>query len=84
MNIQLVESLVQIIKSLSPEEQQLLQASLEQKNSDWQKVLEKIETNRQEIYASRQEKSFDVPMDKIIEEMREERDQQLLELCLVL
>jgi hypothetical protein len=30
MNIQLVESLVQIIQSLSPEEQQLLKSQLEQ------------------------------------------------------
>ncbi|QHU99956.1 hypothetical protein [Synechocystis sp. CACIAM 05] len=81
MNTQLVESLVQIIQSLSPEEQQLLQASLEQKNSNWQEVLGKIEANRQKIYASRQGKPFDISMDEIVEEMREERTQDILQAC---
>ncbi|WLT39482.1 hypothetical protein NON20_08330 [Synechocystis sp. B12] len=41
----------------------------------------KIETNRQEIYASRQGKPFDLSIDEIIEEMREERTQDVLQAC---
>ncbi|UOO13179.1 MULTISPECIES: hypothetical protein [unclassified Synechocystis] len=81
MNTQLVESLVQIIQSLSPEEQKLLETHLAEKNSNWQEVLGKIETNRQEIYASRQGKPFDLSIDEIIEEMREERTQDVLQAC---
>lgn len=39
MNTQLVESLVQIIQSLSPEEQKLLETHLAEKNSNWQEPI---------------------------------------------
>ncbi|QUS59418.1 hypothetical protein IQE94_10610 [Synechocystis sp. PCC 7339] len=82
MNIQLVESLVQIIQSLSPEEQKLLKSQLEQieeKKDNWEEVLEEIEASKQKDLSVRQGKKIELSITEIIHQMREERDQQLLE-----
>ncbi|MBD2652621.1 hypothetical protein H6G45_03735 [Synechocystis sp. FACHB-383] len=82
MNIQLVESLVQIIQSLSPEEQKLLKSQLEQieeKKDNWEEVLEEIEASKQKDLSVRQGKKIEISITEIIHQMREERDQQLLE-----
>ncbi|MBE9193911.1 MULTISPECIES: hypothetical protein [Synechocystis] len=82
MNIQLVESLVQIIQSLSLEEQKLLKSQLEQieeKKDNWEEVLEEIEASKQKDLSVRQGKKIELSITEIIHQMREERDQQLLE-----
>lgn len=79
MNIQLIESLVKIIQSLSPEEQQLLQNQLgNNNNTNWEDVLEEIESSRRKDCAVRNGKDIELPIEEIIHQMREERDQQLL------
>nr|WP_199309567.1 hypothetical protein [Synechocystis sp. FACHB-383] len=78
----MVESLVQIIQSLSPEEQKLLKSQLEQieeKKDNWEEVLEEIEASKQKDLSVRQGKKIEISITEIIHQMREERDQQLLE-----
>ncbi|GBE95210.1 hypothetical protein [Nostoc cycadae] len=77
MNIQLVESLVNAIKALSVEEQELLKQKLAHK-SNWQEVRTKILTNAQAIQQRYNSQPFEPDIDQIIHQMREERDQQLL------
>lgn len=78
MNVQLVESLVNAIKSLTLEEQELLEKKL-QEHLSWEIVLERIEVNRKAIYERRQGQPFETDVTEIIHQMREERDQQLME-----
>lgn len=80
MNIQLVESLVEIINSLSTEERQLLEEKLTHK-SDWETIRFRILKRSQAIYERRGGKPFDPSIDEIIHQMREERNQQLMEAC---
>lgn len=78
MNVQLVESLVNAIKSLTLEEQELLEKKL-QEHLSWETGLERIEVNRKAIYERRQGQPFETDVTEIIHQMREERDQQLME-----
>lgn len=80
MNTQLVESLVQIILSLSPEESALLEEQLEQK-TNWRKTLQRIREHRATIYAERSGKPFDPPVEEVIRQMREERTEELMRAC---
>lgn len=77
MNIQLVESLGQIILSLSSEESVLLEEWLEQK-TNWRKSLQRIREHRTAIYVERGGKSFDPPVEEVIQQMREERTEELM------
>ncbi|MBD2776124.1 hypothetical protein ICL16_29710 [Iningainema sp. BLCCT55] len=79
MNTQLVNSLFQVIQSLSPEERDLLEQKM--KKPDWRETLDRIEKLRSEINAHRGGKPLDPPVDEIIHQMREERDQQILSAC---
>ena len=78
MNIQLVESLVNAIKSLSLEEQELLGKKLKDHPS-WEIALERIDATRKAIYERRQGNPFETDVTEIIHQMREERNQQLIE-----
>ncbi|AFY31079.1 hypothetical protein [Calothrix sp. PCC 7507] len=77
MNIQLVESLAQIIKALSPEEQELLNQKLAPQ-SNWQNLRTRILANAQAIQQRRSGQYFEIDIDEIIYKMREDRDQELI------
>ncbi|MEC4807158.1 MAG: hypothetical protein SAJ12_11150 [Jaaginema sp. PMC 1079.18] len=76
MNTQLVNSLVQIIQSLSSEEQQLLQQKLSQTSNSTQ-ILDIIDEHRKAIHTRRQNQPFNPGIDEIFTQMREERSQEL-------
>lgn len=80
MNTKLVESLVQVINSLSEEEKNLLQEKLQHKE-DWEETLERIEARRKTIHARTGGKPFEPSVTEIIHQMREERDEQLMQAC---
>lgn len=75
MNTKLVQSLAQIITSLSVEERILLDVELKGQNN-WENDIEKIEKHRQAIYKKKNISL--VSVDDIFEKMRTERSQQLL------
>ncbi len=77
MNTQLVESLAQIILSLSEEEKTLLTGKLNKKK-DWENQLNKIEELRQKIHQNRDINMNAISVDDIFEQMREDRYQQFL------
>ena len=81
MNTKLVESLVQVINSLSEEEKKLLDEKLKPK-SNWEETLERIEARRKTIHARTGGKPFEPSVTEIIHQMREERDEQLMQACL--
>ena len=80
MNTKLVESLVEVINSLSEEEKNLLQEKLQRK-SDWEKQRSRIIARAQKIHARRGGKPFKPSVTEIIHQMREERDEQLMQAC---
>ncbi len=77
MNIQLVESLANAIKALSVEEQELLNQKLKHK-SNWQNLRARILANAEAIQQRRSGQPLQLDIDQIIQQMREEREQQLL------
>lgn len=79
MNTQLVNSLFQVIQSLSKEERDLLEEKM--KKPDWRETLERIQKLRADINAYRGGKPLDPSVDEIIHQMREERDRQILSAC---
>ncbi len=80
MNTQLVESLVQVINSLSSEERNLLQEKL-QRQVDWEKTRSRIIKRGKTIKDRHQGKPFSPSVTEIIHQMREERDEQLMQAC---
>ncbi|WP_019503190.1 hypothetical protein [Pleurocapsa sp. PCC 7319] len=80
MNTKLVESLVQVINSLSEEEKKLLEEKLKPQ-SDWEKQRNRIIARAKKIYARRGGKPFKPSVTEIIHQMREERDEQLMQAC---
>ena len=80
MNTKLVESLVQVINSLSEEEKKLLESKLQTK-SDWKKQRSRIIERAKKIHARRGGKPFQPSVTEIIHQMREERDEQLMQAC---
>ncbi len=80
MNTQLVESLVQVINSLSKEERNLLQEKL-QRQSNWEEQRSRIIERAKKIHARRGGKPFKPSVTEIIHQMREERDEQLMQAC---
>ncbi len=77
MNIQLVESLANAIKALSPEERELLNKKLTHQ-SNWQNLRSTILANAQAIQQRRSGQPFEPDTDEIVHHMREERDQELM------
>ncbi len=80
MNIQLVESLIQVINSLSPEERNLLEEKLKHR-SDWEKMRSRIIERGKIIRDRNQGKPLSPSVSEIIHQMREERDEQLMQAC---
>ena len=80
MNTQLVESLVQVINSLSLEERNLLEEKL-QRQSDWEKTRSRIIKRGKIISARNQGKPLSPSVTEIIHQMRSERDEQLMQAC---
>lgn len=81
MNTKLVESLVQIIESLSSEERQILEERLNRKRS-WEETKQQLTQIHAQIAARRGGKPLDISTEDIsdlIYQMREERTQQLME-----
>lgn len=79
MNTKLVESLVQIIESLTPEEQTILEEKLQaNKNKpNWQENQQKLRELQKKVFERRKGKPFDPPLDYYIQEGRDERDRQI-------
>ena len=80
MNVPLVESLVQVILALSPEERTLLEEKLHRK-TNWRETLEQIDEHRAAAYKERGGKPLELPVDEIIHQMREERTEELMRAC---
>ena len=80
MNTKLVESLVQVINSLSEEEKNLLQEKL-QPESNWEQQRSRIMNRAKKIHARRGGKPFMPSVTEIIHQMRQERDEQLMQAC---
>jgi CHASE3 domain sensor protein len=78
MNTQLVESLVQVINSLSSEERTLLQEKL-QRQSNWEEQRSRIIKRGKKISDRNQGKPFKLSVTEIIHQMREERGEQLMQ-----
>jgi CHASE3 domain sensor protein len=80
MNTQLVESLVQVINSLSEEERNFLREKM-QPQSDWEKQRSRIIERAKKISDRNQGKPLSPSVTEIIHQMREERDEQLMQAC---
>jgi hypothetical protein len=82
MNTQLVDSLVQIIESLTLEEKKLLEEKLQatKNKPDWQENQQKLIELQKQIFARRGGKPLDPPLDYYIQEARDERNAQQDEL----
>ena len=81
MNTKLVESLVQIIQSLDPEEQALFEEKMKKPQNDRQEAYQKLIEVRDEIFARRGGKPLDISTEDIAEgirQMREERTEQIM------
>lgn len=85
MNIQLVESLAQVIQALAPEEQQLLEEKLNRRRKsppaagdDRQTTYKRIKALRADIFARRGNQQLEPSTAELIQQMREERTEQLL------
>jgi len=86
MNIQLVESLVQVIQALAPEEQQLLEEKLHHREEEAtepaaghrQAAYKQVQAIRSRIFARRSNQQLQPTAAELIQQMREERTEQLL------
>jgi hypothetical protein len=81
MNTQLIESLIQVINSLSKEERNLLEEKL-QHQANWEKIRARILKRGKVINERLTSLSYGqrtVSVSEIIHQMREERDEQLMQ-----
>jgi len=79
MNTKLVDSLVAVIRSLTPEEQTLLEEKLKPR-SNWDVQKEKLQEIHAQIAARRGEESFDLGLADYVQQGRDERTVQQDEL----
>mgnify|MGYP003334638680 CR=1 FL=1 len=79
MNTQLVETLAQIINTLTSEEKTLLKQKIDRPN--WEEEYQKLVEVREKIFALRGGKPLDMDVSDMIYQMREERTEQLMEAC---
>ena len=80
MNTKLVESLAQIIQSLAPEEQSLLEERLKATpKKDWRQSYEELNELRERIFARRDGQPLSPEPDEIIWQMREERTAEIMQ-----
>jgi hypothetical protein len=77
MNIQLIESLANAIRTLSLQEREIFDRKLERK-ADWPSLRAKILQDATAISKRREEQSFQPDIADIICQTREERDRELL------
>jgi hypothetical protein len=80
MNAKLIDSLVQIINSLTAEERKLLEEKLHDSPNS-QENLQKMQELGDKISARREGKPLEPRVDEIIHQMRDERTQQLMQAC---
>ncbi len=80
MNTQLVKTLAQIIQSLSEEERILLEVELHPQ-SDWETTKQRIIERGKDIKQHLEKKGLTLSIDDVFEEMREERSEQLMQVC---
>jgi hypothetical protein len=81
MNIQLVNSLMQVIESLSDEERQLLEERLSRKKN-WELTKQRLTQLHSQILARREGNMSNISTEDIVEQiyqMREERTQQIMD-----
>ena len=81
MNTKLVDSLVQIIQSLTSEEKNLLEEKLHSRNK-WEIQRKKLQEIHAQILARRGGKPLNISSEEIselIHQMRDERTQQIME-----
>ena len=64
MNTQLIETLAQIIQTLSQEERALLEQKLQK--PDWREVLQQVKEHRSQINTRRANKPLDPPAEEIV------------------
>ena len=80
MNTKLVESLAQIIQSLAPEEQTLLEDRLKATpKKDWRQSYQELNELRERIFARRDGQPLSPEPDEIIWQMREERTAEIMQ-----
>ncbi len=80
MNTKLVESLAQIIQSLAPEEQALLEEKLKATpQKDWQQSYQQLIELKEKIFARRDGQPLSPEPDEIIWQMREERTTEIMQ-----
>jgi len=79
MNNQLVESIVQLIKTLTPEEQALIEAKL-YSQEDWQGEYEKLLQLKRKVATRRDNQPFNPPIEDYLDWTRDERTAQQDEL----
>jgi hypothetical protein len=80
MNTKLVESLAQIIQSLAPEEQILLEERLKAiPKKDWRQSYQELNELRERIFARRDGQPLSPEPDEIIWQMREERTAEIMQ-----
>lgn len=89
MNRLLVESLIQVINSLPEEDRTFLEEKLEEKkherehftSSNWQKIRSRILDRGKESSLMRGGKPLHPPPEEIIQQLREERTEHLMQAC---
>ena len=83
MNRKLVDSLVELVLSLTPEEQALLEEKLKAKipQANWLEEYQKLLDVRTKILARREGKPLEPTPEELIHQMREERTSQLMQAC---
>lgn len=81
MNTKLVDSLVQIIESLTPEEKSLLEIKLNPQQNQRQQEYQKLLELRARIFARTEGKLLIPSGEEIIQQLREERTDELVQAC---
>ena len=80
MNIELVQTLAKIIRSLPAEERTLLETELQDKYQK-QNTLQKLQELGDKIQKRWGKKTLEITPEELIIKMREERTEQLMKVC---
>ncbi|NES03207.1 MAG: hypothetical protein F6K22_10300 [Okeania sp. SIO2F4] len=79
MNVELVQTLAQIIRSLPEEERTLLETELQ--GYQRQNTLQKLQELGNKIQKRRGRKALEITPEELIIKIREERTEQLMKVC---
>ncbi|MDJ0517871.1 MAG: hypothetical protein QNJ74_17005 [Trichodesmium sp. MO_231.B1] len=79
MNVELVQTLAQIIRSLPEEERTLLETELQ--GYQRQNTLQKLQELGNKIQKRRGRKALEITPEELIIKMREEHTEQLMKVC---